>query len=688
MFDTDRLKRRLLPGFLELCVLLFLVGGPGIGQDETSGADRTNVSSVPLPDRAGGRGMLFQDRPPNETGLRHTNPLQLTPSRWFYFGSSFAGGGVAIGDYDRDGRPDVFVTGHLTDSKLFRQTAAFQFENVTGKAGLETRDRWSSGASFVDLNDDGWLDLYLCNYMSPNQLYINQGDGTFTEQAAKYHLDLNRPSVTAVFADYDRDGDLDLYLLTWRKVRFSSPVEDCETVGSGDRLRVKRSDRNMCQVIHPAGREPVVRQAGYQDHLLRNDGDLFIDVTERAGLVNYDIGNDASWIDYNRDGWPDLYVANDHWDPDRLYRNDGDGTFTEVTERAVPHIPFSSMGIASGDLTGNGFSDLVATDMAGVTHQLRKKTMTDDKGDFWNWFVSSRKPLQYFRNSVYLNSTPYGFREAAFLTGMARTSWTWSVKIRDLNNSGRSDVYFTTGMTRSLMDRDYHDRSRKLYRMYRDRDTRSSGQERGGIMGGADSKLARHQRDLFKQAPSGRRTNLVFRNRGDLRFERGGGTWGLEEKGISFGAAFADLDRDGDLDLVTNNLGDPVGVYENTGASHHRVLIRLKGRKSNSYGVGARVTLVTSGGRQVRYHNPYEGFMSADEPLLHVGLGEREQIQRGIIRWPSGTKQVLRNLRADRFYMMTEPAGDGPQGDATGAEGRGHERSSLFTASELGFTHS
>jgi len=676
--------------FLTLLCTLF-AGRIATGQDGAESGDAPavtapkHVSSKPLPDRAETDAPLLRRLDGTATGIRMVNPLRFDHPNWFRFESSFAGGGVAIGDYDRDGRPDVFVSGQLAGSKLYRQTASFQFHDATKRAGLKVHERWTTGAAFVDLNDDGWLDLYVCHYRSPNQLYINQKDGTFSEQGSAYNLDLRRPSVSPEFSDYDRDGDLDLYLVTWRVVNRSFPTRHCETVGSGENLRVRQEDRNRCQVFHPDGMKPVIQQAGHRDYLLRNDGGHFTDVTEQAGLKAYEVGNDAAWLDYNRDGWPDLYVANDYWDPDHLYRNDGDGTFTDVTETVLPHLPYSSMGVATGDLNGDGQTDLIGTAMAGRTYEQRARDIAHVVSKFSGWFFTDHRPLQYKRNAVYLNNELNRFREVAYLTQMARTNWTWSVKIQDLNSDGRNDVLYTTGMTRDLIDMDYSRQLAKLKAMYKRKYHQRSQKDKAAEKEWK-KKWLRHRRNVFEQGPTRREKNLVFRNRGDLRFQRMGAAWGFDRKTISFGAAFGDLDRDGDLDLVVNNVGSPVSVYENTDSTGHRLLLRLQGRESNRYGIGARVILVTPEKRQVKYLNPFEGYMSADEPLIHFGLGDQERIEKLVIHWPGGSRQVVRNPEPDRLYTIREPVKE-DQTRTVQPDGPGSEKAALFHTTELPFVH-
>ena len=602
-------------------------------------ADSDSVESIELRPPSIGASTMFTRLSPAETGIDFQIDIDAQHERRRLYEIAYAGAGIAIGDYDDDGRPDVFMSRHDGPDALYRQVGDFKFVDVSISAGIGERSEWSSGASFVDINNDGLLDLYVCYYDSPNALYINNGDGTFSDQAADYGLDFQGASVMAAFADYDRDGDLDVYLLTSR-LAASTATENQRTVrvsGPGGRSRPSVPDGSLeyTDFIERPNGQFLQIATGQRDVLYRNDDGHFLRVDIRAGddsPLDEDnhMGMGLVWWDYNADQWPDLYVANDLFGPDRLYRNNRDGTFTDVIRTAVPHTPWYSMGVDFADINNDGQFDLMATDMSASSHYEEKVGMGDmaDLG----WFLSSAEPRQYMRNAVYLNSGTGRFMEIAYLAGIASTDWTWSVKLNDFDNDGYNDVFITNGMVRNFMD---SDTQREI-----------------------DAATGEDYWEILQDKPTKKDTNLAFRNRRGLQFEDVSSAWGVDHLGMSFGAAVADLDRDGDLDLIVNNLDEPAAVYRNDSNSGGRVLIRLKGRESNSSGIGASVRIETREGVQVRQLSPARGFMSADEALLHFGTGESETLQRMVISWPSGREQVLRSLPVNHYYTITEGGSD------------------------------
>ena len=363
--------------------------------------------------------------------------------------------------------------------------------------------------------------------------------------------------------------------------------------------------------------------AGQQDILFRNERGKFRSVNREAGIQGHHIGLSAIWWDFNNDLHPDLYVSNDYKGADQLYRNNRDGTFTDVVETLCPHIPWFSMGADVGDVNNDGWIDLFASDMSGTSHYKQKIAMGDMSDDAW--FLDLARPPQYMRNSLYLNTGGRRMLEIAKMAGVASTDWTWSPKFADLDNDGWLDLFVANGMSRDYMNSDLHE---------------------GGVRGGAQ----------WKDQPVLREQNLVFRNRDGLHFDDVSKAWGLDQVSASYGAAFADLDRDGDLDLVTTNFGESVAVYENRSAQH-RLLLQLIGSTSNRGGLGARVELVTSAGRQTRQLNSSQGFMSANEGLVHFGIGDAV-IEKLVIHWPSGVVQTIEStqLKPNQLVMVQEPA--------------------------------
>ena len=553
------------------------------------------------------------------------------PDRYRWHFDNTVGGGVAIGDYDGDGRPDIYLTRAFGGGSLYRNLGNFRFENVTDKAGLSNDGNWEMGATFADINNDGNLDLFICGYDSPNRLYLNQGNGTFEERAKESGLNYKGSSVMMAFADYDRDGDLDAYLLTNRYIPAKGKIIEASLKKKGGRLVIPDEVAELVDImIKPDGREKVIK-IGQADLLYRNNGDgTFSNVTDQAEITGRDMGLGVVWWDYDHDGWPDLYVANDFYGPDKLYRNNRDGTFTNMIEITVPHTPWFSMGTDVADINNDGLLDLFASDMAATTHYKAKVNMGEM--DEQSWFLTSANPPQYMANSVYLNSGTDRFFEVSRLLGLGSTDWTWSVKFADFDNDGWIDLYVTNGMTRNWFNSDMRAQLYKLGGL---------NTEKGG--------------QLVLDAAPLEEPNLVFRNLGHLRFQKPDDSWGLGQVGVSFGAATGDLDGDGDIDLVVNNFGAPASVYRNLSTGSNRIKIRLIGQKSNHYGIGALVRLRTKNGVQVRYLTLARGFASSDNPIIHFGLGKNEKIDEISVRWPSGHLQTLEDLSANRFYTITEP---------------------------------
>ncbi len=548
------------------------------------------------------------------------------------------GSGTCVGDYDNDGRTDIYFVGRECRNKLFRQVGEMRFEDVTQTAGVDGGEGAGAGAAFADIDNDGDLDLYCCKYDAPNLLYINQGDGTFVEAAHAYGLDFHGCSVMASFSDFDRDGDLDLYLLTNRLFISAAAMQAAKgkIKAVGGRPLVPPEAE---EVMYFAERQDATGKtqfiavpAGQRDHLFRNEGDgRFSDVSREAGIDGCYRGHSATWWDFNSDGWPDLYVANDFFDPDQLFRNNGDGTFTDVTQTMLPHTPWYSMGADVADINNDGWFDLLATDMSATTHFKQKLNMGSMSEQ--TWFLESAEPRQYMRNALYLNTGTGRFMEVAYLTGLASTDWTWAVKFCDMDNDGRTDVFFTNGMIRNTMDSDL-----------REKGSATGAQSNLPVMG-----------TLLRQSAPLEEANIAYQNMGDLHFENVGRQWGLADVGISCSAVFADLDRDGDQDLVVNNYNRPVSIYRNQGDQGHRICLRLRGTASNRFGIGAVVKVETDTGTQVQQMTSARGYMSGEEPALHFGLGEETNIQKLTLQWPSGHVQEFRTLAADRVYAITEP---------------------------------
>ena len=596
------------------------------------------ISAEPLEAVAAGETeTVFVSLPPEITGIDFVNPIDQSHPQKHLYASAVACGGVAIGDIDNDGWPDIFLTSGPKKNRLYRQVSPLKFEDITDASNLDSGSAWSAGAAMVDIDNDGDLDIYICNFDSPNHLFINKGDGTFTEKAKQFGIDYVGADHTPTFCDYDLDGDLDFYLMTnfyydprGKSLKpISGIVNGKPSIMPGfekyyEITKIRRGTQpGTISIDHEA--------VGQPDRLVRNNGDgTFTDVSEQAGIQGKGKGNSATWWDYNEDGWPDIYVGNDFKDPDRLYRNNGDGTFTNTTEDMVPHTTWYSMGSDFADLDGDGAMDFAIADMSGTSHFKQKVGMgaMSDSAEFLNTAI----PRQYMRNAVYINSRGGRFMEAAHLTKLANSDWTWTVRLADFDNDGRVDVFFSNGMSRNLNVSD----NPEIADLYL-----------------GETEWDKHMR---AKTPELREQNLAFRNLGELKFENVSKDWGLDHVGMSFASATADFDRDGDLDLVVCNLEEPVSVYQNNTATGNRTVIRLKGRL-NSWGIGAKVTIETKSGTQIRQLTPIRGYMASHEPLLHFGLGEQAQIEKLTVNWPSGHTQSFENIDANQRLTIVEPEG-------------------------------
>ena len=583
----------------------------------------------PLRERLPSGSVRFTSLDPAATGVTMVIPIDTRHALKRLYTGGFFCGGVSIGDVNGDDRPDLFVVSGPGANRLYLQTGELAFEDVSDRSATGKGDNWGVGAAMVDIDNDGDLDIYVCNYEAPNELFLNDGTGRFTEAAASFKLDIVDCSVVPAFCDYDRDGDLDCYLLTNRVFRDGGLPADLKLIARGGRVSLPEEYRRYYSV-QPTGRNKGELQLiGRPDRLLRNDGHSgFVDVTDAAGMqIMPDHGLAATWWDFNGDGFYDLYVSNDFNDPDHFYRNNGDGTFTDIVEQSLPHTAWFSMGADAGDVNNDGRLDLLVADMSGSTH-FDKKVSMGAMGGKNAWFLQHARPLQYMRNAFFLNTGTDRFMEMAYLTGLDSTDWTWSVKFADLDNDGRLDVFVTNGMTRNLNDSD--------------------------LPFTIANQVGRSKWELYEDQPPLKQKNLTFRNLGDLQFQNTSDDWGLSHVGISCSAALGDLDRDGDLDIVVANMDEPISVYRNESSQGHRLLIALRGTTSNRYGVGAVVRIETSSGYQVRQLIPTSGYLASHDPLLHFGLGDHDRVDRLTVDWPSGYRQTFDQLRADRLYTIVE----------------------------------
>ncbi|MFT5154527.1 MAG: hypothetical protein ACI841_004535, partial [Planctomycetota bacterium] len=453
---------------------------------------------------------LYRSIEAQRSGLSFENPLDWDHPMRHLYQHGWAGGGVAVGDIDKDGLPELFLTSQTGSNRLFMNRGGMRFEDTTVAAGMNEATHWSAGAAFGDLNGDGSLDLVVCNYDAANEVWLGDGAGHFRECASELGLAYHGASVQAALADYDRDGDLDVFLLTNRI--YPGGGTDAPVMQRGPRGRevLSAGQEDSFAIQHrlePNGMASYVVKAGERDRLFRNDGDDgFHDVSEEAGIFGHHPGLAVLWFDFDHDGLPDLFIGNDFWDPDFLYRNLGNGRFEDVKYDRLPHTPWFTMGADASDVNGDGRIDFLAADMAPTTHFL-SKLMMGEMGDS-RWFLESARPRQYMRNALYLNTGEQPFEEAAFQAGLAQSDWSWSVLFGDLDMDGREDLFVTNGSANHSFDPDLNARMQRL----------ASEQDERGLTDPA----ARYEEawQLYRSEPPRAEANWAFRNAGGLNFER------------------------------------------------------------------------------------------------------------------------------------------------------------------------
>ena len=579
---------------------------------------------------------LFSRLDPATTGVKFINPILKDNPRSYLYASAMGCGGVSVGDINGDGRPDLFLTGGPVPNQLLVQSDTLKFTDFTQQAGLAGNKSWGTGSSIIDIDKDGDLDIYVCNYDSANELFINQGNGKFIESAKSFGLDFISAGHTPAFSDYDMDGDLDLYLMTnfFYDPRGKTPP-NARIVGRDKtgKVIVMPEYKKFYGITSINGNIVNHDTVGQSDRLLKNNGDgTFTEQTKEGNLVGK--GNSAIWWDPDADGRPDLFVANDFRDPDFYLKNQETGNFKNIIKTAVPHTAWFSMGTDSNDLDGDGRPDLIVADMSGTTHYKQKLGMGAMSASAE--FLATAFPRQYMRNAVFLSTGTGRLREAAHMAGLANSDWTWTVRLSDFDNDGKVDVYFTNGMAVNL--------------------NRADSPELSKVFPG-ETEWDKHQR--AKTGPLNEQ-NLAFKNLGKLKFENVSKDWGLDHVGMSYASTAADLDRDGDLEIITANLDEEVSIYQNNSTNQNTLLVELVGTLSNPNGIGSTIRITTEKSNQSRYVTLTRGYMASGEAISHFGLGSEEKIIELSVQWPSGHIQIFKDLSANQFYTITEP-GKEPQ---------------------------
>ncbi len=566
---------------------------------------------------------LFTELSESETGINFQNTLfedgPLNVANYIYF---YNGGGVAIGDINNDGLQDVLFTGNMVRNRLFLNKGNFEFEDITKKAGVDQMQGWCTGATMTDVNNDGKLDIYICRSadINPerreNLLFINNGDLSFTESAKKYGLADNGYSTMATFLDYDKDGDLDCFVINHSIQKYTAGVQDTPEL---------RSERNP----------------DYASKLYRNDNNFFTDVSLAAGiysnLLTFGLGVTVS--DFNNDGWPDISVSNDFNEPDYFFENNQNGTFTEKLSEKMDNISLYSMGTDAADYDNDGNVDLLTLDMMPESNKVIKMHSGPENFDKFQFLFNQGFYYQYSRNMLQHNNGDGTFSEVGQLAGVSNTDWSWAGLFSDFDRDGHKDLFLPNGYTKDYTEMDF-------LKYSVDRVVKSMAK---------DSSNVDPIPEYLRKMPKNEIYNYAFQNKGDGTFLKMTNEWGFDQKGVSAGAAYADLDNDGDLDLIVNNTNKFASIYRNNAeksTKNNYLSIKLKGNPNNSNGIGTKVKLYCKGKLNYQEQSPVRGFQSSNDPILNFGIAENTIIDSVIVIWSNDFYQKLYNIKANQVLQI------------------------------------
>ena len=569
---------------------------------------------------------LFTQLSNEETGIQFQNTLftdgELNILNYSYF---YNGGGVAIGDINNDGLQDIFFTGNMVKNRLYLNKGNFKFENITDNAGVASKQGWCTGATMVDINADGRLDIYICRSADgfperrKNLLFINNGNLTFTEKAGEYGVANDGYSTQSSFFDYDKDGDLDMFLINHSLQKY--------TTGA---------------VENPGWRNQ--RTPAFECKLYRNDWNeslkhaVYTDVSEQAGITSnvLSFGLGIAVSDLNNDGWPDVYISNDFNEPDYMFINNGNGTFSERLKDCMDQVSLFSMGSDAADYNNDGLIDLVTLDMLPEDNKTQKMHSGSENFNKFQLLFSQGFYYQYSRNMLHTNNGDGTFSETGQLAGISNTDWSWAPLFSDFDNDGNKDLLVTTGYVKDYTDMDFVKYSVDL-----------AVKQRSGEKVDAAA-------DYINKMPDNHLASSIFKNNGNNTFSKNNSDWGFNHKTVAAGAAYADLDNDGNMDIVINNTNDFAGIYKNNGSKSNNNFLRIKleGDKQNSSGIGAKIKLWSNDSIFYQEQMPVRGFQSSVDPVLNFGLGNHSSIDSLIVIWPDDKMQKLVNLKTKQTISL------------------------------------
>lgn len=590
----------------------------------------TETAKVDIAKEAVNHDPLFTLLSPEETGISFLNSIENKKDfNIFKYRNFYNGGGVALGDINNDGLTDVFLTGNKEPNRLFLNKGDLKFDDISETAGIMGDKPWSTGVVMADINNDGFLDIYVSNAGNmkgnnhDNDLYINNGDNTFTEQAAAFNLAKTGFSTHASFFDYDKDGDLDAYILNNSNIPVSS-------LGYAEQREVRAQDWDRVPEIF----------RGVGDMLLRNDNGKFVDVSEASGiygsLIGFGLG--VMVVDINDDLYPDIYVSNDFYERDYLYINNQDGTFTEEITKWTNHLSLSAMGIDIADINNDGHADVFITDMLPEPDQRVKSVMEFEGYDVFKLKQSKDFHQQYIQNTLQLNNGNGSFSEVAYYSGVEATDWSWSGLLFDMDNDGLKDIFITNGINHDLTDLDFVDffANEIIQKM--------------ALTGRKESIDS-----IINKMPISPLPNYAYKNNGDITFSKANSEWGFELPSMSNGAAYGDLDNDGDLDLVVNNVNMPSFVYRNNTErkkEHNYIKLRFKGADGNRFGIGTVAKVYYKDQIINQTLQPSRGFQSSVDYPMTIGLGKEQKIDSIRIIWPDDATEKLVDVKVNQTLVF------------------------------------